>query len=388
MPRITKPRQDEPIRLVTTKSGDHRYEVVLTVSEPGQPRRQTRKRYRALKDARAAVDETRDKVRKHQFLARNSMTLKALATMWATSRTDIRKVSLQGYLQALAFILQAHGDLPVQQITRPMVEGWVADWPTTGGVRGKGIGHRSIVYSLLALKLVLAYGVEVGVLSRNPAEGVKPPRARAVDRRDMPKWSTRQLKKFVKVADQDAWAAAWRLTASGLRRSEVLGLDWSHVDLDAGTVEVASSRVKVGTTLETELDDVKSPASARVVPVESMWPGSVKLLKAEWLRQGRPETGLVVRDAAGQPPHPDTFGDVFRGLSRAAGNPEVGIHSVRRTIASSLHEQGVSPAAAARLLGHTVQVHLAYYVKADDDQVTAAADRFAKVFGGSGERVS
>lgn len=219
MPRITKPRQDEPIRLVTTKSGDHRYEVVLTVSEPGQPRRQTRKRYRALKDARAAVDETRDKVRKHQFLARNSMTLKALATMWATSRTDIRKVSLQGYLQALAFILQAHGDLPVQQITRPMVEGWVADWPTTGGVRGKGIGHRSIVYSLLALKLVLAYGVEVGVLSRNPAEGVKPPRARAVDRRDMPKWSTRQLKKFVKVADQDAWAAAWRLTASGLRRS-------------------------------------------------------------------------------------------------------------------------------------------------------------------------
>lgn len=381
MPRLTKPRKDEPIRLVVTKTGETRYETLLTVSEPGQHRRQTRKRFRTLKEARAAVDETRDKVRKGQYLARNIMTLRELSELWMASKVDIRKVSAEGYRQALQHVLIAHGDLPVQQITRPMVESWVAQWPTSGGVRGKGIGHRSVVYSLLALKQTLTYGVELGVLARNPAEMVKAPRKTAADHHEMKVWTPAQLIAFVDRADRGPWAYAWRLTASGLRRSEVLGLDWRHVDLDAGTIEVAGSRVKVGTTTETELDDVKSPASARTVPVEQMWPGTTKLLREEWMRQGRPDHGLVVLDAAGQPPHPDTFGEAFRTLSRAAGNPEVGIHSVRHTIASSLHEQGVAPAAAARLLGHTVQVHLTYYVKVQDDQVTAAASQFAKLFG-------
>lgn len=381
MPRLTKPRKDEPIRLVVTKMGETRYETLLTVSEPGQHRRQTRKRFRTLKEARAAVDETRDKVRKGQYLARNIMTLRELSELWMASKVDIRKVSAEGYRQALQHVLISHGDLPVQKITRPMVESWVAQWPTSGGVRGKGIGHRSVVYSLLALKQTLTYGVELGVLARNPAEMVKAPRKTAADHHEMKVWTPAQLSAFVDRADRGPWAYAWRLTASGLRRSEVLGLDWRHVDLDAGTIEVAGSRVKVGTTTETELDDVKSPASARTVPVEQMWPGTTKLLREEWMRQGRPDHGLVVLDAAGQPPHPDTFGEAFRTLSRAAGNPEVGIHSVRHTIASSLHEQGVAPAAAARLLGHTVQVHLTYYVKVQDDQVTAAASQFAKLFG-------
>lgn len=381
MPRLTKPRKDEPIRLVVTKTGETRYETLLTVSEPGQHRRQTRKRFRTLKEARAAVDETRDRVRKGQYLARNIMTLRELSELWMASKVDIRKVSAEGYRQALQHVLISHGDLPVQKITRPMVESWVAQWPTSGGVRGKGIGHRSVVYSLLALKQTLTYGVELGVLARNPAEMVKAPRKTAADHHEMKVWTPAQLSAFVDRADRGPWAYAWRLTASGLRRSEVLGLDWRHVDLDAGTIEVAGSRVKVGTTTETELDDVKSPASARTVPVEQMWPGTTKLLREEWMRQGRPDHGLVVLDAAGQPPHPDTFGEAFRTLSRAAGNPEVGIHSVRHTIASSLHEQGVAPAAAARLLGHTVQVHLTYYVKVQDDQVTAAASQFAKLFG-------
>lgn len=381
MPRITKPRKDEPIKLVVTKTGETRYETLLTVSEPGQHRRQTRKRYRTLKEARAAVDETRDKVRKGQYLARNIMTLRQLSELWMASKVDIRKVSAEGYRQALQHVLLAHGDLPVQQITRPMVESWVAQWPKTGGVRGRGIGHRSVVYSLLALKQTLTYGVELGVLARNPAEMVKAPRKTAADHHEMKVWTPAQLIAFIERADRGPWAYAWRLTASGLRRSEVLGLDWRHVDLDAGTIEVAGSRVKVGTTTETELDDVKSPASARTVPVEQMWPGTTKLLREEWMRQGRPDHGLVVLDAAGQPPHPDTYGNAFRALTSAAGNPEVGIHSVRHTIASSLHEQGVAPAAAARLLGHTVQVHLTYYVKVQDDQVTAAASQFAKLFG-------
>jgi integrase len=36
------------------------------------------------------------------------------------------------------------------------------------------------------------------------------------------------------VADADEWAAGWRLTLCGLRRSEVLGMKWESVDLARG----------------------------------------------------------------------------------------------------------------------------------------------------------
>ena len=39
------------------------------------------------------------------------------------------------------------------------------------------------------------------------------------------------------------WAAAWRLTLCGLRRSEVLGMTWDCVDLERGEVKVEHGRV-------------------------------------------------------------------------------------------------------------------------------------------------
>ena len=59
-------------------------------------------------------------------------------------------------------------------------------------------------------------------------------------------WTVAELARFLRVADADPWAAGWRLTACGLRRSEVLGLDWSAVDWESGSVEVRQGRVKTG----------------------------------------------------------------------------------------------------------------------------------------------
>lgn len=43
-----------------------------------------------------------------------------------------------------------------------------------------------------------------------------------------------QLLRFVELADQDPLAAAWRLSAAAMRRSEVLGARWCDVNESAG----------------------------------------------------------------------------------------------------------------------------------------------------------
>lgn len=364
--------------------------MLITSPHGAAKRQQVRRNFHTLAEARAYVDRTRSEVREGRFTASDATTLAELAEQWLSSRRDIRAVSIEGYRQVLRPLLRDYGDRRVQSITRAEVESWVESWRVSGGVRGRGISHRSVVYTLGTLRQVLALGVAQGVLPRalgNPAEGVKPPRKRAEDRSEVVVWSVAELARFLRVADTDEWAAAWRLTGCGLRRSEVLGLTWSAVDWESGSVEVRQGRVKTGRAKITATDDPKSAASRRIVPVEAIHPGTVAALRALRSTQaeqrlasgGGWDSGLVVVDAAGQGVHPDAYGERFRELCRAAGVPVIRLHAVRHTLATALHDAGEPPAAVARLLGHTVGTHLQFYVRSTDDSANRAAMRFGAV---------
>ncbi|SRR6266508_3708955 len=172
-----------------------------------------------------------------------------------------------------------------------------------------------------------------------------------------------------------------RLTLCGLRRSEVLGLEWPCVNLDAGTIGVAKGRVKTGRGKETSHGDAKSDESHRVVPVEFIHPGTAVALRALWESQGRPSDGPVIRDTAVQPVDPDTYSQRFRAITKLAGVPDLGsIHNVCHSIATALHDDGVEPRKAASLLGHTVPTHLAFYVPTDDVGAAEAAKSAGTLF--------
>jgi integrase len=59
-------------------------------------------------------------------------------------------------------------------------------------------------------------------------------------------YSPEQTGSFLAVAGGDRLAAMWvLLVASGMRPSEVLGLPWAAVDLDAGVVSIYQKLIKV-----------------------------------------------------------------------------------------------------------------------------------------------
>ncbi|QCW51462.1 tyrosine-type recombinase/integrase [Nocardioides dongxiaopingii] len=391
--RVTKPREGEPIRLVETGKGV-RYRAVLDVAPTGGKRRQVTRTFDTIREARAFVDETRTAVIQGAFTAPSKVTMRALADRWLADRQadseagGIREVSVNGYRSALHAVLLHIGDEPAQGLSPADVRALLRTLATEGGKWRRGLSHRSIVYALGTLRQVLDHGVEAGLLSRNVAAGVKPPKAKAGDRRTVVVWSAGELATFrghvdglpVNVLAADPWLrVGMRLTLCGLRRSEVLGLDWCRVDLTAGTVRVEQGRVKTGRGRATAHGDAKSDDSHRTVPVEVFHAGTATALRELWLAQGRPTSGLVVVDALGTPVDPDVFSRRFRVLSDGAAVPDLGsIHNVRHTIATALHDNGVEPRKAASLLGHKVTTHLAFYVPTSD----AGASEAAQVAGG------
>ena len=248
------------------------------------------------------------------------------------------------------------------------------------------------------LREVLNHGIKLGIIDANPAEDLEVPALTLDDenasrrrRTDAAVWTFAQLQQFVRVADEDDLAVGWRLSSAGLRRSEVLGLDWTGVDLATGRIHIVQARPRH------KVDRVKAKLSRGTIEIEKMMPGTLPLLKELWLQHGRPETNtvkfdregipyggghdhLVVLDAVGRPYDRDLYSRDFARISHEAGVPRIKLHAIRHTIASELHDRGVPPATGAALLRHSVETHLRNYVQSTSLHQQAAAAAFASAW--------
>jgi integrase len=238
-----------------------------------------------------------------------------------------------------------------------------------------GVSARTVVTMLVVLSSALDDAVAQGLVARNVARMVKRPKVTAAE---MSTLTPQQAAQFRAHVRGDRLVACWLLTLAGLRRSEVLGLRWSDVDLDAATVSVAQGRVVVAGGTVT--GDPKSTRSARTLP---MPPDVLAALRAFNTRQatehlalggGWPDTGLVAVNADGSPVRPETYSKAFAAHCVAAGVPVIRLHDVRHTAATMLLDGGTAPSATAKWLGHDPAITLRVYGHVYDDALASAGD--------------
>ena len=398
------PRWGEPIRR-EAGGGRVRYLAVVTGSPaPDGRRRQLKRRFDSLDDARAWVEEVRSGVtaatgKAEGYSDPSRLTVREVCERWLAMRAEevgtpggLREVTLNGYASALHAPLLHMSDRVARDVRPGDIESMLRTLAREGGKWGRPLSHRSIVYALGSLRQAFNYAVREGWLKSNPAALAKPPRAQHGSSTDhVLRWTPAQLAQFRQHADTygggerfaaEPWVkAGMRLTLSGLRRSEVLGMSWERVDLDVGSVEVAASRVKTGRGRATAIGPVKAANSLRVVAVEAIHSGTTAALRALWMAQGRPSSGLVIRDAAGQPVDPDLYSARFRTLCRGAGVPVLrAVHNVRHTLATALEEAGVPEHHAASLLGHDVLTYRRFYLVTDATGAASAAEAAGRLF--------
>lgn len=197
-------------------------------------------------------------------------------------------------------------------------------------------------------------------------------------------WSADELRVFSSSVASHRWAGVWSLLATtGMRRGEVLGLRWSDVDLDAGTVTIRSTRVRFGTTIMTS-----TPKTARGNRTISIGPATAAALRA-WKRQQSADrllagaswadsSGLVVTNVNGSPPNPEAFSNLFVELAKRAGLPPIRLHDVRHSYATAALASGVPVKVVSQRVGHadvgvTLKVY-AHVLPGDDEDAALRAD--------------
>jgi integrase len=235
------------------------------------------------------------------------------------------------------------------------------------------------------LKAALEHACQDGRLAANPAAYVRPPRQA---KRPRTTWAADELRAFLAEAGAGRLPGCWQMSARGLRRGEVLGLQWSDVDHDAGTVTVGRARVLVAGRVI-----VKSPKSERGYRTLPLDGELAAALRAQHARQaaerleagGAYDTtgpGWVAVDELCKPLHPEFYGDEFRRLCATAGVPVIRLQDVRHTANSLMAAAGIPDHVRAAWCGHTVAVNVATYTHARPEDLAAAGKALANVLGG------
>ena len=141
--------------------------------------------------------------------------------------------------------------------------------------------------------------------------------------------------------------------ATGARKSELLGLRWSDIDVDAGTVTFRRSmnnRAVIG--------ELKTDRSRRTVKVPEEALRVLRQLRLQartGLELGTPpnKDAPVFAFPDGRPWSPHGIESLWRRLVRDAGIGHVRIHDLRHTAASQLLARGVPITTVSARLGHS-----------------------------------
>jgi integrase len=213
-----------------------------------------------------------------------------------------------------------------------------------------GKATRTVQYAHALLKRALAQAVMDGLIPRNAAEAVRPPKLK---RDEIQPLNADQVRALLNAADERSRALYTVAVRTGMRPGEILALRWSDVNLEAGTVQINRA------LSEGEFSTPKTPRSRRRI---SLSPATVAALKAHRKRQLEEriakaglweDHGLVFPSSVGTPKSQRNLNREFKNAAKRAGLPDhFKLYDLRHTCATLLLSRNVHPKYVQELLGH------------------------------------
>ena len=279
-------------------------------------------------------------------------------------------------------IIPELGKIPLNQLAQKDLQQFYARMKTGGRLIrteqfGKGLSDSMVRGLHAACRSALEKAVQEGLIRTNPAVGCKLPPKRG---REMQVLGREELQRFLIQAQAEGYFELFLLDlCTGLRRGELLALQWDDLDFKTGTLTVNKQVYEVKGRLQVSVPKTRASIRRLVLP-----PGVVEVLRqyretvdSRWMFPSP-----VKEDV------PLTPGAVRRRLQiilERAGCKRIRFHDLRHTFATLSLESGMDVKTLSAMLGHvSAATTLDIYTHVTGDMQTEAA---AKIDRGLGNEV-
>ena len=270
------------------------------------------------------------------------------------AKTDLAPRTYHNYkLQIRTHIIPAFGTMRLSKLDTPNVQALYS------AKLRDGLKPSSVRYIHAVLHRALSKAVDLRLIARNPAASADPPKVR---REEITPLDTHQTRVFLDAARGEKHEALHVLSLTcGLRMGESLGLRWSDIDLEAGTLRVNRQLQKMrkdGDKSGSLVFSEPKNASRRTIDlpqraIEALRNHRKTQLEEKLRANSYEDQGLVFATSKGTPLDAQNIVNRhFKPLLKRTGLPDKRWHDLRHTCATLLLGRGVHPKLVQHLLGH------------------------------------
>jgi integrase len=249
-----------------------------------------------------------------------------------------------------------------------------------------GLSERTILHHHRLLSAIFNDAVDWQVIPSNPAARVKPPKVQKKIAACYDEKEVAQLLEAVSREELKHQVLVYLALFTGLRRGELMGLEWEHIDFKEGTVTVEQASQYIpgqGTFTKTP----KNESSTRVISIPPFLVDMLQQYKKEQAKarlkvgdlwQG-PDRIFTTWD--GRPGHPEWPSQWFSKFIKKHELPPLNFHGLRHTAATMMLNAGVPAKVVSGHFGHanigTTYDIYGHFLKSADRE---AADRLEQVY--------
>ena len=282
-----------------------------------------------------------------QYIADNNLSKAAFARKCGLQVTSLSGVVKGGNCNiGTAEKISKGLDIPLQKAFEPINT-------------GKPLAAKTVLHHHRLISSMLSTAVEWGILFSNPCDRTKPPKVERKEPKYLDEVQAATLLDLLETEDTEYKTIIRLLLFTGLRRGELLGLEWSDIDFEKATLQVCRSSLYLPDRGIFE-DDTKNATSNRIIKLSQTAVNDMKAYKLYQMehsfRIGDQWKGSqkIFTTAEGKPLHPDTLSRWFSNFIKAHSDvlPPVTIHSLRHTNATLQIAGGVPLTTVAKRLGH------------------------------------
>ncbi len=263
--------------------------------------------------------------------------------------TSVRTRTAQGYRENMdRYVIPSLGGVPLDRLAPRHIQAMESSLLRGDGAGRRGLSAATVMQAHRVVSGALGHAVRMGILSRNPVLSVKPPRVPRYEARSLTWEEVGTLMEHIE--DPGRRMLVLLALQTGLRRSELLGLQWRDLDLALSTLAVQRALIQMRTG-RTELTVPKSGRS-RVVALYSGTVEELRGYRAGLLPAPGAEDHVFLRPD-GSPLDPALVTQWFKRTAVRAGFTDLRFHDLRHTHASLMLREGVNLKIMTERLGHS-----------------------------------
>jgi integrase len=339
------------------------------------------------RDAERALREVLLSLENGSYVKPNKITLGEWLDQWCESFV-VMNTTPRTYVSYRSIInnhlRKGLGAIILSRLEPQQIQEYYASRLDKGRVDGKGsLSNRSVLYHHRILSKALDQAVKMGLIVRNVAKLITPPR---VARAKINVLDANEASRLLDVASETPYYCLFStLLFTGLRRGEAIALRWKNVNLLGLELNVVETAYRIRKEFI-----VKEPKTLHSKRAVSLSPSLAVLLReykedqeAMRKKMGKPLTDedFVFSWPDGRPLDPDVVTKAFHRILGKAGLTNIRLHDLRHTHATLMLKAGVHPKVVSERLGHAnIGITLDIYSHVLPGLQEAAAERFDRLF--------